>query len=201
MRPLGFRDLEHSLGEVEADDLGGAGLGDVKCELAGAATNVEGTSAGHVREERDEGSVLVGRAPVLAESLEQRVAREELRVIVDVLRLPTFRVGHSIGSKSPVRRSYRLRRGASPSVPGAGLRSSLAISMLVAGNTAWMSSGPSPALAVPCGTPAGTKITVPAPTRRRSSPSRASASPSRIVIASSTSCVWSGIRSPTAIDS
>ena len=73
-----------------------------------------------------------------------------------------------------------------PRCPGAGLRSRIAISMVVAGKTAWICSGSAPALAVPCATPAGMKMTVPGPTRRASSPRRVSATPARIVIASST---------------
>ncbi len=87
------REGEHPLREVDADHLGGAGLGEVERPLPGAAPEVQRAQAGHVRQQRLERLVLVGVRPALAEAGQACVPGEELRVVVQVLRF-----GHRVRS-------------------------------------------------------------------------------------------------------
>jgi hypothetical protein len=74
MRPQPLRIGEHPLGEIDADDLGGPGLGKVERQLPGAAAKVQDAGTADRGQEAEKRRMLVCAAEGLVVSLEPRVA-------------------------------------------------------------------------------------------------------------------------------
>src|SRR5437667_37803 len=106
MRMRGGGEGEHPLRVVHPDHRGGACLRQGRGELGHAAAEVERAPSLEGWKEPHEVSVLGGLRPARSESLEARVAGEELRVVVDVLRR-----AHGRPPSSRARQSRHERRG------------------------------------------------------------------------------------------
>src|SRR6266536_6173268 len=106
MCTLGGGEGEHALRDVHPDHLGRARVGQVRGELAHAAAEIEHALSLEGGEKPHEVGVLDGPGPPRSESLQPRVAGEELWVVVDVLRST-----HRRPPKRRARQSRHDRRG------------------------------------------------------------------------------------------
>src|ERR1700730_5781010 len=86
MGPFGSRESQHALRHVDAYDLGCPGRGEIVCELPGPAAAIQHPPAVYLGKERQQISMLHGPLPPGPESLEGRIAGEEARVVIYVLR-------------------------------------------------------------------------------------------------------------------
>src|SRR5687768_2709871 len=87
MSPFGSRERQHPLRYVDADHVRGSGRGQVMGELPGPAAEIEHPPADDIGQERQQVVTLRGPLPPGSESLEGRIAGEEARVVIDVLRV------------------------------------------------------------------------------------------------------------------
>src|SRR5262249_10722244 len=115
MAPLGSGQSEHPLRDVDRDHLRGSAFGEVIRELAGAAAEVEDAAARDVGEQRHEARMLERFRPARAKPLQLRIAREELGIVVGVLR--RLLRGHAPSYRSWCRTQAIVYASASSSRP------------------------------------------------------------------------------------